>query len=41
MGLRDYAAPGGERWKDVNTRARKFIQNEIIAKYFFVGQKEE
>ena len=25
MGIRDYAAPGGESWKNVNTRARKFI----------------
>ena len=41
MGIRDFSAPGGESWKNVNSRAVDFIKNEVIAKYFYVGQKEE
>ena len=36
MGIRDYAAPQGESWKDVNARAKDFIVKDIIKKYFMV-----
>ena len=34
MGIRDYSSPNGESWKDVNMRARDFMYNEILIKYF-------
>ena len=34
QGIRDFAAPEGESWKDVNQRAKTFIQSEIVAKFF-------
>lgn len=36
-GIREFAAPNGECWKDVNSRARDFIVNDIIKNYFRVG----
>ena len=41
MGIRDFAAPEGESWKDVNSRARNFIQTEIVAKFFRNKNHEE
>lgn len=38
MGIRDYAAPKGESWKDVNVRARDFIQNDIIKNYMLTPE---
>jgi hypothetical protein len=34
MGIRDFSSPNGESWKDVNARARDFIYNDILVKYF-------
>lgn len=34
MGIRDFSSPNGESWKDVNARARDFIYNDILLKYF-------
>ena len=34
MGIRDFSAPGGECWKDVNARAKDFIHCDILFKYF-------
>ena len=34
MGIRDFAAPGGESWKDVNARAKDFLHNDILKNYF-------
>ena len=34
VGIRDFRAPGGESWKDVNSRARDFTQKEILQKAF-------
>ena len=30
LGIRDFAPPEGECWKDVNNSAKDFIQNEMI-----------
>lgn len=30
MPIRDFSAPGGERWKDVYLRAQDFFNKEII-----------
>jgi len=38
MGIRDFAAPGGESWKDVNARAKNFIGNDILKNYFISGK---
>ena len=31
MDIRDFSAPEGERWKDVNLRAKDFLHNDIYA----------
>ena len=40
-GIRDFAAPEGESWKDVNARAKDFIINDIIGKHFRVDGNNE
>ena len=30
MEIRDFSAPEGERWKDVNIRAKKFLHEDIM-----------
>ena len=41
QGIRDFAAPEGESWKDVNARAKDFLHNDIIQNYFRSEKKEE
>ena len=33
MEIREFSAPGGERWKDVNLRAKDFLHNDIFSNY--------
>lgn len=40
MGIRDFSSPNGESWKDVNARARDFLYNDIILKYFHNKSEE-
>lgn len=41
QGIRDFAAPGGESWKDVNARAKDFLHNDVMQNYFKTEKKEE
>ena len=40
MDIRDFKAPEGESWKDVNERARDFIINDIIANFFQMQDRD-